>query len=69
MLVDHADAQLDGIVGLCDIYRLAAELDFPFVLRVETVDHVHKGAFARAVFTQKGKDLPLLEGKADRIIG
>ncbi len=69
MLVDHADAQLDGIVGLVDLHRFTTDRDLALVLRVEAVEDVHQGALARAVFAEEGQDLALIQGETDAVVG
>jgi hypothetical protein len=69
VLVDHADAQGDGVVGLVDLDRPATDLDLALVLGIEAVEDVHQGALARAVLAEEGQDLALVERKADPVVG
>lgn len=49
-LVDHADAEGDGVGGGVDGFGLPIEEDLPSSRAVETVQLPHEGAFPRAVF-------------------
>ena len=69
VLVDHADAQFDGVVGIGDLDGGTTDLDLAFVLGIEAVEDIHQGAFARAVFAQEGQDLALFQRKADAVVG
>ncbi len=55
MLVHHADAEPDGVVGVVDLHGLSVDEDFALVRLVQAVDQVHERAFARAVFAQQAE--------------
>ena len=72
LLVDHADPQLQGLLGCVNIHRLAPHLHGT-LKATGTVDHrhaekdVHKGGFSRAIFSHQGVDLAGLYPKADSL--
>src|SRR5690606_38309706 len=51
VLVDHANAGSDGVIGRGNHGRLAIDADFSAVGLVEAVEYRHQGRFARTVFT------------------
>src|SRR5690606_18421783 len=69
MLVNHADAERDGVVWIANCDRPAINQDFALIWLVQPVDEVHQGAFARAVFAQQAQDLTLVELEVDMVIG
>ena len=69
MLVDHTDAQFDGIVGIVDLNRTLTDLDLALVLRVEAVEDIHQRALARAVFAQESQDLSRIQRETAAIVG
>ena len=69
MLVHHADAHGDGLVGRADRYPLPEQTDLAGIRRKEAVEHVHHGRLSRAVLADQAKDLPLIDGKGHIIIG
>ena len=60
VLVHHADAARDGIVGGVDIHLFPADQDLAFIRLIQAVEDVHQGGLAGAVFPQQGMDLALL---------
>ena len=61
MLVDHADAQVVGVVGIIDLNDLAVLFDRALLRLVQPEQHAHQRRFACAVFTQQGVDLTLFQ--------
>ena len=57
VLVDHADAQVKGVLGGADHDLLAVDVDGAAVGEVDAGDHVHEGGLAAAVLPQQGEDL------------
>ena len=57
VLVDHADAQVKGVLGGADHDLLAVDVDGSAVGEVDAGDHVHEGGLAAAVLAQQGEDL------------
>ncbi len=56
-LVHHADAECDGVFGAGDRDRLAVDQDRSGIHGMESVEDLHQGAFAGAVFSQQSVDL------------
>ena len=69
VLVHHADAQRDGVVGVADADLAAVDEDFALVRAVEAVDDVHQGGFAGAVFAQQAQHLALVQRQVDVVVG
>jgi hypothetical protein len=61
LLVDHVDAQPQGVFGVADAHRLAVDQDPAFVQGVDPAEHAHQGALAGAVLPDDGVDLPLAQ--------
>jgi len=60
VLVYHADAQVEGVLGRTDGYRLVVDVDLALVRVVDAGEHVHKRGLAAAVFTQQRQNLALV---------
>jgi hypothetical protein len=58
VLVDHADAVVDGIGRRMDHNALAVQVDLAGIRLVEAVENLHQRAFAGAILAQQGMDLP-----------
>ena len=56
VLVDHADAEGDGVGGGGDADGAVVEEDLAGVHLVEAVEDLHEGGFAGAVFAEQGVD-------------
>ena len=69
VLVHHADALGNGVGGPLNRRLLAAHHDLAPIGRVQTIEDVHKGRLAGAVFTQQRQDLTAVEGEIDVIVG
>ena len=69
VLVDHADAQGRGVVGVVDPHRLAVLPDFALLRLVQAEQHAHQRGLARAVFPQQGVDLPPPQLERDVVVG
>ena len=69
VLMHHADAQGNGVIGVVHGRRLAIDQDFTTGWLVETVDDIHQGRFARAIFAQQRQNLAALEFQVDILIG
>ena len=59
VLMDHADAQRVGVVGVVYLYLGPILADLPFLRLVQAEQHRHEGGLACAVLTQKCMDLAL----------
>ena len=67
VLVHHA--QRVGVVGILDGYLHAVLLDDALLGLIQAEQHAHQRGFARAVLTQQGVDLTLLQLKRDVVVG
>ncbi len=54
VLVDHANPCADGITGFLNLEALPADQNLPFVRGIESIENVHEGGLAGAVFAQQG---------------
>ena len=57
MLMDHADAEIERVLGGADDDGLVVDEYLALVGEIYAGKHIHKGRFARAVFTQKRQNL------------
>ena len=69
VLVDHADAQLDGLAGRVDDLGLAPDQDLALVGLLQAVEHLHQGRLAGAVLADQGVDLALGHLQVDLVVG
>jgi len=69
VLVDHADAQIDGRLRVGDGHCLPSQQDLARVGRFHAVENFHQRGFASAVFTHQGVDFPLLHGQVHPVVG
>ena len=69
MLVDHADAERDGVVGRLDRHLLAADFDLAAVGLIEAVEDRHQRRFAGAVLADDAADRAALDDQIDVAIG
>ena len=69
MLVDHADAERDGVVGRVDRHRLAADADLAAVGLVEAVEDRHQRRLAGAVLADDAVDRAALDFEVDVAVG
>ena len=65
VLVDHADAEIDGFLAGTDIPCLAIDQELPAVGVVIAVQDAHQGGFAGAVLPDDAMDGPLGDREAD----
>ena len=68
MLVDHADAQIMGVLGGPDGHRPAVRQDLSAVGEIDAGEHIHQGGLAAAVFAQQGEDLSLVQGEGNLVV-
>ena len=68
-LVDHANAQRNGILRAVDHNRLAIDQDFTFIPLVETIEDLHQGTLSRAILAQQRVDFPWLHRQVNLIVG
>ena len=69
VLMNHADAQVKGILGGADHHFLAVNADLPLVGEVDAGEHIHQGGFAAAVLTQQGQNLAPVDVQPDLVVG
>src|SRR5690606_13270376 len=69
MLMDHADAGGDGVVGTPYRGRLAAHADFAAVGLIKTVENRHERRLAGAILTHYSVDASFRHFKIDVAIG
>ena len=69
VLMDHADAALEGILGGGDGDRISADQNLALIGKINSGQHVHQGGFAAAVFTQQGQNLTAFDVQRDIVVG
>ncbi len=69
LLMDHADARIDGVRGIFELDRHAIEVHAAFRRLINAVKDVHERGFAGAVLAQYGVHFALADIKIDTIIG
>ena len=69
VLMDHADAVLEGILGGADGYGLPLYQDLALVREIDAGQHIHQGGLTAAVLPQQGEDLTTVQGQIDAIVG
>ncbi|MPM25276.1 hypothetical protein SDC9_71766 [bioreactor metagenome] len=69
MLVDHADPQIKGILGVTYRYLFPVNENLSAVGEIDTGDHIHEGRLSASVFAQKRQNLSAVNLKAYLIIG
>src|SRR5439155_1089498 len=67
VLVDHPDAERDGVARAGDAHVALAIADRPGVGVIEAVEDVHEGRLACAVLADKGVDLALVHHEVDPV--
>ena len=68
VLVDHADMQSVGVVGVVDLHNLAIFFDAALFRLVQPEQHAHQGGFSCAVLTKQGVYLSLFQLESDIVI-
>jgi hypothetical protein len=69
VLVDHADAQLDGLARRVDMLCFAPDQDLALVGLLKAVEHLHQGRLAGPVLADQGVDLALGHLQVDLVVG
>ena len=69
MLMDHADAVVEGVLGGADDNFLVVNEDLTIVREIYPGEHIHQGSFAAAVLTQKRQDLTAVNIQPDLVVG
>ncbi len=65
MLVDHADAERQGIGRIADLHRLAIDLDDALVGGIGAEEHVHQAGLAGTVLTEQAEDVARMQRQVD----
>ena len=68
MLVDHADAQGIGVVGIVDLYNLSILSDLALFCLVHTKQDAHQSGLTGTVLAQQCVDLAALQLDGDIVI-
>ena len=69
MLVHHADAGPDGVLGRGELDRLSVQEDLALVVPVQAVEDVHERGLARSVLAQEGVHLAAFQVEIDSVVG
>ena len=69
VLVDHADAEVKGILRRADDDFLSVDADAPLIREVDPGKHVHKRGLAAAVFAQQGQNFAAIDVQPDPVVG
>ncbi len=69
VLVNHADAEVNGVQGRVEGHLLPVNVDLAFVGLEQPEQDLHQGGLAGAVLTQDGVDLTGSDLKVDVVIG
>src|SRR5688572_30738962 len=69
MLVDHADAQGEGVAGIGDGMWHPVDADFAAVGGVEAIEDRHQRRFAGAVLADDAVDRAAPDAKVDVLVG
>ena len=69
MLVDHADAEIKGVLGGADDDLFAVYGDRALIREVDAGEHVHQRGLAAAVFAQQGQDLAAVDIEPAFVVG
>ena len=69
MLVNHADSQVEGVLGRTDVHRLSVHKNLTLVGIIDSRNHIHQRRLAAAVFPQQGKDFSLMYFQGDILVG
>ena len=69
MLVNHADAVAERVLGGTDHHLLAVHENLPFVGEIDAGNHVHQGGLAAAVFPQDGQNFAPVHVQVNMVVG
>ena len=69
MLMDHADAVREGVLGVADGDFLSVHEDLPLVRIIDARQHVHERRLAGAVFAEQRHNNAVINVKIDFIVG
>src|SRR6266446_8654079 len=68
VLVYHTDFQANSIARSTYMRRLTIDQYFAAVRMNQAIENIHKGSFARAVFSNQGMDFSLAHGQIDMVV-
>ena len=68
MLMNHADAESVGIVGVVDFHFDPIFFDDALLRLIKTEEHAHQGALARTVLSEQCVNFAFFQLKGDIII-
>ena len=69
MLMDHADAAFNGILGTIEMHLFSLDEDLAAGRLIKSVQDIHQGTLAGAVLSQDGMHLSLVDGKVNTVVG
>ena len=69
VLMDHADMQGRGVIGVADLDFLAVLFDDALLRLVKAEQHAHQGGLACAVFAQQGVNFSTAELQRHIVVG
>jgi hypothetical protein len=69
ILVDHPDTQFVSVPRGIDVNMATADVDFSFVLTVQSYEDIHEGALPGTVFSEESEYFARIEGKVDLFVG
>ena len=69
MLEHHTNAHLASVRGVFYFQWQAIPQQFAFVWLHQTIDHLHQGTFASAIFTQQGMNFGWGDSQVNIVIG
>ena len=69
MLVDHADAEVEGVLRRADHHVPAVDGDRALVGEVNAGEHIHQRGLAAAVLAEQRQDLAAIDVKPDLVVG
>ena len=69
MLMNHADVQGRGVIGIVNLHNLPVLLDHACLRLIQAKQNRHQGGFTGAVFTQQRVDLSRFQLQGNVVIG
>ena len=68
MLMHHTNARSNSVTRAFKCHGLTVDDDLSLVRLVHPVQDVHQRGLSRAVFSEQGMDVPLLDRQIDRVV-
>ena len=69
MLVYHADAEVEGVLGRANDDLAPVDVDLALVGVVDAGEHIHERGLAAAVLAEQGQDLALVDVEPHPVVG